>query len=211
MAETKKVKWTFTDNKFLATKLHLRRTFLEAYHPTPPRVLDCCQGSGKIWNALRKQYPVAFYWGLDKKPKKGRWAVDSVRVLESGKWQADVVDIDTYGSPWAHWMALLATGHGEVTVFLTVGFVRVGGLGFMSDIQKKASGIGGLSAKVPPAILSRLHDYSIEFTIRQALLQGWEILDCAEAFPSTSARYFGLRLRRIALIVPPESAIQTPK
>ncbi len=71
-----------TDNSNLASKLALRRYFLDKYHADgPANVMDCCQGDGVIWRELRKQVSVASYWGIDKKAKKGRIKLDSVRVL----------------------------------------------------------------------------------------------------------------------------------
>lgn len=97
-----------TDNKDPAAKLELRRHFLRTYHARGPvHVLDCCQATGFLWRTLRAEFAVTSYWGLDLKPKKGRLQLDSVRVLQQRGWNQNVVDVDTYGSPWKHWAALL--------------------------------------------------------------------------------------------------------
>lgn len=185
-----------TDNRFLEPKLKLRRHFLARYHATPPRVLDCCQGSGVLWKALLKEFPVEQYWGLDKKRRKGRLTIDSVRVLESGKWAADVLDVDTYGSPWSHWFHALRTGQGPLTVFLTVGLIRMGGGGMMSKPVLQALRLSGIKRAIPPSLLGKLHDFSVDYCLRQSLAMGWTIIEAQEAFPSDKARYLGLRLEK---------------
>ena len=110
-----------TDNSHLAAKLGLRRYFLDRYHAGERiRVIDCCAGESVIWTTLRREYEVD-YWGIDKERKRGRMHLDSIRVLQQPGWRADVVDIDTYGSPWGHWMALLENATQPLTVFLTYG------------------------------------------------------------------------------------------
>jgi len=192
---------TKTDNKHLAPKLLLRRHFLQQYHTdTPPRVLDCCQGSGVLWSRLLKEFPVTGYWGMDKKPKKGRVLVDSARILASGSWQADVIDIDPYGEPWAHWFALLRTGQAPLTVFLTVGMMQTriggGGLRLISKEVQHVLGVDRLTRKVAPGLLGKLHEVATDYCLRSALSYGWTVVECQEALPSVTTRYFGLRLER---------------
>lgn len=110
------------DNSNLTAKLELRRHFLRKYHADePPHVLDCCQGDGVIWKRLREEFPVTSYWGVDVKLKKGRVKLDSVRILAQPGWPQNVIDIDTYGSPWKHWAAMLLNVERPMTVFLTIG------------------------------------------------------------------------------------------
>lgn len=97
-----------TDNTNLPAKLDLRRRFLRKYHAEDPaNVLDCCQGDGVIWKTLRREFTIAGYWGVDTKRKPGRLRLDSSRILAQAGWLQNVVDIDTYGSPWRHWLAML--------------------------------------------------------------------------------------------------------
>jgi hypothetical protein len=92
-----------TDNHDPRAKLELRRYFLRKYHGDGlARVLDCCQGSGLLWGTLRQEFECESYWGLDLKRKPGRLSIDSSRVLAQPGWPQDVIDIDTYGSPWKH-------------------------------------------------------------------------------------------------------------
>src|SRR6266576_3131176 len=137
-----------TDNTSPAAKLELRRYFLRAYHATEPiHVLDCCQATGFLWRTLRKEFPLASYWGLDLKPKKGRLKLDSVRVLAQPGWPQNVVDVDTYGSPWKHWTALLPHVTKPLTVFLTIGHAHRLGI---DSVTLETLGLGAL--KIPPAI-----------------------------------------------------------
>lgn len=184
-----------TDNHNLATKLDLRRYFLRKYHShIAPRVFDCCQGSGKIWGELSKDQPLGSYWGVDLKPKKGRIKIDSERVLAQPGWAFDVIDVDAYGSPWNHWAAILNHMTEDVTVFLTVGLVRIGGGGKLSTIQKQVLGITGL--KVPESICGKLHELSAKYLLAKTEEHGITIQECIEAFPSANARYIGVRLSK---------------
>src|SRR5438067_975429 len=114
---------TKTDNHNAAAKLALRRHFLRqlAAQGEAIQVLDCFQGEGVMWKTLRSEFPVAGYWGVDVKPKKGRLKIDSARILEQSGWTQNVVDLDAYGSPWKHFQNLIATCQHSVTVFLTIG------------------------------------------------------------------------------------------
>ncbi len=112
------------DNSCMQAKLDLRRYFLNRYHvdqSRPIHVLDCCQGSGLIWSALKAEYDVTSYWGVDVKPKAGRLKLDSRRILAQAGWPQNVIDVDTYGSPWGHWLELLPHVTQPTTVFMTIG------------------------------------------------------------------------------------------
>ncbi len=115
------------DNSNLADKLGLRRYFLDRYHKGREiKVFDACQGRQVLWGILRKEYSCR-YWGVDTKKKKGRLKVNSERVLAEAGWDFDVIDVDTYGQPWRHWESIIKNGSRDVTVFLTIGMVAVGG------------------------------------------------------------------------------------
>lgn len=183
-----------TDNSHLESKLTLRRHFLAAYHPNGQRhVLDCCQATGRIWRTLSQEFALDSYWGLDLVPKKGRIKVDSARVLAQDGWMADIVDVDTYGSPWAHWLNLLRTAPGPVTVFLTIGS-GIKGLGGLrcriSTLEKRALGI---SFKCPDLLATYLRPLIAPAMLGQSL-DRFTVVECLEAFPSESARYIGVRL-----------------
>lgn len=184
---------TKTDNANLKAKLDLRRRFLERYHRgSPPRVFDCCQGGGVIWSHLRRDFPVASYWGVDQKPKKGRLKIDSARVLDQPGWDFDVIDVDTYGSPWSHWNAIVRHLRHDVTVFLTIGLIRMGGGGQLDAEQKQILGITGL--KVPPAIQGKLHGNATEYLLCEAEVHDTTIQELTEAESNGSARYLGIRM-----------------
>lgn len=115
-------KKTKTDNGHLDQKLALRRYFFQKYHSAAaPHVFDCCQGSQVIWSQLKSEFTLASYWGVDIKPKKGRLKIDSARVLDQPGWNFDLIDVDTYGSPWKHYAAIQQHATKAVTVFLTIG------------------------------------------------------------------------------------------
>lgn len=182
-----------TDNHDPRAKLNLRRHFLERYHPQgTARVLDCCMGSGFIWRALRSEWRVAEYVGLDVKPKKGRLKIDSARYLEAGGWSHDVIDVDTYGSPWRHWLSVLRFAPDVCTVFLTIGLVRMGGGGNMQQAERQAIGI---PHSTPAGIIGALHGYAQRVCLGAAL-RDFDIIEAVEAESHGNARYIGVRLAR---------------
>lgn len=179
-----------TDNSSLSSKLKLRRHFLAQY-PGSLRVIDCCQGNGFLWNKLRDEFELESYWGLDKKPRPGRLKIDSVRVLAKPGWDANVIDIDTYGSPWKHWKALLPNVTEPVTVFLTIGVVLIGtdryesySLGLSEEMLKHT----------PDSLRLPLHDLAIPYCLQRAHQHGLRLREVKESDSSMNARYFGIRL-----------------
>src|SRR3954469_21082851 len=106
------------ENSHLKAKLDLRRHYLERYHAAGERrVFDGFQAKGLLWSILRKEFPLASYWGVDLVEKKGRIKVDSARVLAQPGWNANIVDLDAYGSPWKHWLGVLKNAERSLTVF----------------------------------------------------------------------------------------------
>lgn len=176
------------DNANLPAKLDLRRYFLRKYHADGQAdVLDCCQGRGVLWSTLRAEFPVRSYWGLDEKPKKGRLRLDSARVLAQPGWPQNVVDVDTYGSPWKHWGGLSANLSRPTTVFLTIGQWQMGTDRALLD----ALGLGRL--RIPPGIAVKLQEIAISYILTRGcgdLL----IMEAVEAFSTGTARYVGLRI-----------------
>lgn len=180
-----------TDNHDPRAKLDLRRHFLSEYHADgKARVLDCCMGSGWIWGELRREYRVESYLGLDLKPKKGRLKIDSARYLEAGGWNHDVIDIDTYGSPWRHWFAVARVASGSVTVFFTVGLIRMGGGGNMQAAERDALGI---PKSTPAGIIGGLHEHAQRYCLAAAL-ERFDVTESIEAESHGNARYIGVRL-----------------
>lgn len=179
------------DNHNPVAKLALRRHFLRRYHSNGEiRVLDCCQGSARLWTQLRTEFPIATYWGVDLKRKAGRLQIDSQRILNQPGWRENVIDIDTYGSPWKHWFALLQHCDHDATVFLTVGHVALGGV---DKTLLTALGLGAL--EVPAGIAVKLVTLGSAYCIGKCSESGFGVAEVAEVEnPSGSARYIGVRL-----------------
>ena len=182
-----------TDNSNPQAKLELRRYFLRKYHSDDaPHVLDCCQGEGLLWKQLRREFSLASYWGVDVKKKKGRLKLDSVRILQQPGWPQNVVDVDTYGSPWKHWQAMLPNVRQPTTVFLTVGLIRIGGGGGIDRVAVEALGLQSLS--IPPGIAGKLHDTALSHLLTMSYEHGISIIEAVEASCTGNARYIGARL-----------------
>lgn len=178
------------DNNNPKPKLDLRRHFLRRYHADgSARVMDCCSGGGLLWHALRREFVVASYWALDTKPKRGRLAIDSSRVLAQSGWSENVIDIDTYGFPWNHYAAALASVAGPTTFFLTVGNYHL----TPSGLVKQALGMGDLN--VPQSLLAKLY-HSAAPMLLSPKCYGRDDLRVGEAREARylSSRYYGLRI-----------------
>lgn len=201
-----------TDNRNLDAKLEVRRHFLRKYHSQPGavvRVLDCCQGDGLIWDRLRSEFPVASYWGVDVKPKRGRLAVKSERVLAQPGWRQDVIDVDTYGTPWTHWLAMLPNlkrgpflrdDVSGVTVFLTLG--RGVNAPVLSKIEVDALGLGDLSLKLTgslSSLVTALSAMAPRYVLARASEHGLKVVEIAMTESKTGTtggggEYWGVRL-----------------
>lgn len=184
-----------TDNANMPKKLAIRRYMLDKYHQGEPlRVFDCCQGEGKIWGVLRNEYEVQTYWGVDVKPKRGRLKIDSIRILQAGLKNENVVDIDTYGEPWNHYAELCDKLVQPTTVFLTCGIP--GNASFRSQVFAESVGFGDL--KIPGVLHCRANRalgaiYALTRTCGNCTIV--EAVQCVHRFGSQSlTRYFGVRL-----------------
>lgn len=187
-----------TDNTGLGAKLALRRHFLTKYHADrPPDVVDCCQGDGVIWGELRREFATRTYLGVDQKPKPGRMKINSIRLLSAIGWTWNVVDIDTYGAPWAHWLALLRTVTAPVTVFLTVGRVAALGGRFgtrITDAEFEALGLWPLRNRVPIQFGFKLGGIATGLMLSRGNQGRTRVVEAAEALSSGHADYLGVRL-----------------
>lgn len=181
---------TKTDNSFIEHKLNLRRYFLDKYNDAEFDVIDCCQGDGVIWRALRKEYKISSYWGLDIKPKRGRLRINSVKILKMEGLIQNVIDIDTYGSPFKHYAAMIKNIKFPTIVFLTIGQVAIG----VDDELIKSLGLSSLN--IPSAIKLKLVPFAITETILRAQDYGIKIIEACEMIISknSNARYIGMRL-----------------
>lgn len=182
---------TKTDNKHITAKLLLRRYFLDKYHAGGGVVLDCCQATGRIWHILRAEYPHLEYVGADIMPQKtATIKIDSSRLLMTHGWPYTVVDIDTYGEPWKHYANLCQTIAGPVTVFLTLGLIRVQG-GVTSNLIRAALHI---PRETPTALATAAHAAAADMLLFQWLNSNTKIVEIQEALPKGKARYIGIRL-----------------
>lgn len=188
-----------TDNDRLPAKLELRRHFLRAFHrDKPPVVFEACQGSGVLWKTLREEFTLARLWGCDLKPRPGRLKMDSSRIVGQQGFRADVVDVDTYGNPWEHWLNLLPNLTAPCTVFLTFGMLKKIGDGTVpSLVQRHAVGLIFKDFDCPPSLLAAqsVRKHILEALLAAPLSRGLEIVEAREAPPGRSARYFGLHIR----------------
>jgi hypothetical protein len=158
-------------------------------------VLDCCQGSGILWSRLRAEFPCDSYLGLDLKAQKGRLRLDSARYLALPGWDHDVVDIDTWGSPWNHYFNLLPNLMGPTTVFLTIGQRITGTVGRMADDALGALGLGKLGKRLPLGFHVKLAGIAVSYCLTRSCVNGIILAYAAEACSANrNARYLGVRL-----------------
>jgi len=179
------------DNYNLKGKLLLRRYFLEKYHAGGGiHVLDCCEGSGVLWRELRKEIRVSSYWGVDLKSEPGRLKIDSARLFQPGMTQ-NVIDIDTYSSPWSHWRRLIPHVSRPTTVFMTRGYHSRENLN-----RFECECIGLKMQKLPQSFFPKLHmsSMAVSHCCSWAIRHGIMILEAVEAVNSGNARYFGLHI-----------------
>ena len=182
-----------TDNHNLPAKLALRLHFLHQYHlPATANVLDCCMGTGKIWSEIRKEYQISQYWGVDLKPKKGRIKIDSAKILNQPGWKQDVIDVDTYGSPWEHWEAILKYATKPITVFLTI--VRAGIAGSTCNSALRLLGVPQqIQELLPSSLRGKLSEKATDLALAKALTR-YRMIEVKEAVSDGNARYIGVRL-----------------
>ena len=144
-----------------------------------------------LWKTLRDEFDVETYWGLDLKPKKGRLKLDSSRVLAQPGWNQNVIDIDTYGSPWKHWLAMLPHIIRPTTVFLTIGQISIGGSPLLKVVKEA---LGTKELKIPNAIASKLNLFAVDYLLTQVSDYEKILMEVVEAISNGSARYIGVRL-----------------
>lgn len=178
-----------TDNASHSGKMSLRLHFLRKYHEDNARVFDCCQGAGLVWLSVRKEFQVKSYFGVDLKAKSGRIAIDSIKVLQQGV-DANVIDVDTYGEPWTHWLELLKHIKEPTTVYLTMGSVSKLA---MSHVASKY--VFGKTLKMPPTLFAKLWDYANQVLLTAPENFGLEIVECQEALSKSNTRYVGMHVR----------------
>ena len=153
--------------------------------------MDACQGAGKIWQRIRRRFPCT-YMGADTALRTVGVKVDSVRLFDL-PWEWDVIDVDTYGEPWRHWEAICRTCRQPVTVFLTVGIVRM--FGWSPKASPYIHRALGCPDETPPAIESQymedMHAWLLSYA---AKLYGRTIEDCRRVVGNSRVSYYGCRL-----------------
>lgn len=178
-----------TDNKFMAEKIAVRMHFLRKFHNGDARVFDACQGAGLIWSEIRGQFAVKSYWGVDLKVRKGRVAMNSVEVLRR-KIKDNVIDVDTYGEPWEHWLAMLPNITQPTSVFLT--WPSLCAIN-MSNLVKQF--VFGGQLQMPPSLYGKLWDYANAMLLTAPERHGLEVVECMESVNKTPSRYIGIHVR----------------
>lgn len=187
-----------TDNANLKSKLELRRHMLQRHHGDGDiRVFDCCQGSGVIWNRLRSDFALKSYWGVDVKSKKGRLKIDSRRVVCQPDLRCNVIDIDTYGMPWDHWLGLLPNISEPTTVFLTIGLVTMGGGSALSKSVRSSIEIPA-DWPLSPVFTEELVRVSVATFISMPAANGYRVVEAWESTRGARARYIAVRFDRPA-------------
>lgn len=195
------------DNSKLFSKLKLRRHFLNMYHrgDSHPRVLDCCQGSGVIWDTLRKEFDIGNYLGVDLKAKTGRLTIDSKKLLTSDTLNYDIIDVDVYGQPWEHYEAALPHIKKPTTFFLTLGSAGVGyapisklvarRVDFFLDKLEFQFGKTLIEGQIiPPAIFKKVITLGIDYCLAEAWRYGLRVINLMESSAGPTAQYFGVRV-----------------
>lgn len=155
-------------------------------------VLDCCQGDMVIWRRLRQRFECR-YTGLDVKPAPHRLVIDSVRIVETSAAWYDVIDVDTYGSPWKHYAHICAKNPKKPqVVFLAVGIVKVMGVNF-DHLASESLGIKWWM----PSVLGTWICHEQEQAIIHAMANqhGRKIKELYAAEPGKHARYYGVVLK----------------
>ena len=157
------------------------------------RVLDCCAGKGVIWDRLGTRWDVRVYVPIDIKPRRtGTIRADSRLVLQS--WDIsrfNVIDIDTYGEPWAHWFALAPRIVGPTAVFLTHGHMAGGRMVTTSSLARRAMGIPPHWRLPPNGMISRI---AASFCLPKACAS--LMLDPVVVWHGQRVSYYGLLARR---------------
>lgn len=177
------------DNKGLSEKVAVRMHFVRKFHQGNAKVFDACQGAGLVWKEIRSRIDVKSYWGVDLKPASGRITMNSLDVL-SKPIKDNVIDVDTYGEPWEHWLKMLPNINQPTSVFLTWTSLCMMG---MSTVVKQH--VFGGQLQMPPSLYGKLWDYANAMLLTAPERYGLEIVECMESVNKTPSRYIGIHVR----------------
>lgn len=185
---------TKTDNQNLQVKVDLRLEYLNRYGGTS--CIDCCQGSGAIWKQIRPLFPDVRYFGIDQKRKSGRHSCDSSRILALKDQTWDVVDIDTYGCPFSHYLNLCKSMTVDTTVFLTYGH----GLGAGPATSSAVRNIIGIPKKTPQSLAYMAQSKYINIVLYSCICYDIIPSDITHIKQSDTVDYYALRLQKKGLV-----------
>lgn len=183
------------DNSNLSGKLALRRYFMSRYHAEGAYVFDAFQGSGVIWPAhLLREFPNTRYWGVDVVPRKGRMAINCLKILRSKNLPFDVIDLDCYGFPWRYLSAVLKNINRPTTVFITLG--SSGNMKGMTRLTDYERAILRIPFPVPmcPGVIVR--DLVIKYVVQYISGYGIIVIEAKQAVINQPTQYIGLRLEK---------------
>lgn len=161
--------WSQRDNTDKGVKIDIRRRIL-AELSTPPHVLECFAGEGKIYTAC---YQDMDYLGLDrKKITDGRnmLNIDNLKFLRSADLSRfNVFDCDAYGSPWHQFLIILKrrrmASTEQLAIFLTDGLQFKAAMG---DLPHGLKPYCGIPEKMRVPCLARHMDYIRSLVVTNA-------------------------------------------
>jgi hypothetical protein len=116
--------------------------------------------------------------------------------LACGQLDFDVIDVDTYRYPWKHWGQICKHASQGMTVFMTRGNCLVGG-GQVDKAILQALGLH-FSVQIPAPLLHALIDEALPAIFAQANNGKVRVVEAAEGSCGPHARYFGVRLEKLA-------------
>ena len=137
-------------------KLRLRLETLRRVSTPTPKILDAYAGTGRLWQAVRREFDRPLdITAIDKRPD-APWntiRADNLKVLPTLDLAAfDLVDLDAYGVP-ATQLAIVAERAPDVPVFVTC---ILSSQAPVPHRVLEANGIPAEWSKMSPTVLRRL-------------------------------------------------------
>jgi hypothetical protein len=185
---------TKRNNSNLGIKLRLREHFLDRYHADKsPIIFDACCADSVLWNTLKKRYKFK-YWGVDKRRLSSDiLKIDSTRILSMDGWDFDIIDIDTWGSPFSQWFQILPRITKPITVFLTIGSTMHHGCA--TKEMMPAAGLGELTRYMPESFGLSLSPHLIDVALGRIYSHGLKAVECLQG-KSGNMTYVGIRMEK---------------
>ena len=191
--------WTQRDNTDKGIKIDIRLRILAGLI-TPPHVLECFAGEGKLYAACYKGMDCL---GLDKKKitdGRNMLNIDNLKFLRSADLSRfNVFDLDAYGSPWYQFLIILkrrgfASGE-HIAIFLTDGLQFKAAMG---DLPHGLKPYCGIPEKMNVPCLARHMDYIRSLVVTNACKEA--NLEIKTALigqnPRGNMTYIGLLLKK---------------